>query len=320
VLENAALRQQLLVLRRRAPRRHFRASEKAFWVALACLLPSWRRVLLIASPASVLRWHKAGFRALWRWKSRHKLGRPEISRKLYCLIRKLSAENPTWGAHRIADELALLGWKVGKSTVGRYMRRHRPTNGQSWKTFLRNHLNVTAACDFFVVPSLGFQRLFVLVVLDHGRRVIRHVAVTARPSAAWTGRQLRAAFAEGRPRPQYLVHDREKTFCCPGFLAALADLAIEDKKSAPRQPWMNIYCERVIGTLRRECTDHVLALSAAHLERLLREYVVYYNASRTHMALERNAPVPRAPALTPAGELHATPVLGGLHHAYDCAG
>ncbi|HEX5140104.1 MAG TPA: integrase core domain-containing protein [Dehalococcoidia bacterium] len=320
VLENAALRQQLLVLRRRVLRRHLKPSERAFWVAMARLLPTWRKVLLVASPDSVLRWHKAGFRALWRWKCRHKIGRPEIPRKLYCLIRRLARENPTWGAHRIADELALLGWKVGKSTVGRYMHRGDPHIGQHWKTFIRNHMNVTAACDFFVVPTLGFRRLFAFVVLEHDRRRIRHIAVTARPSVAWTAAQVAAAYPASVTRPKYLVHDREKTFRCPGFLRQLAALGIEDKKTAaPRQPWMNTYCERIIGTLRRECTDHLIALNEAHLERLLWEYVAYYNASRTHMALERNAPLPRAPADGPADELVGTPVLGGLHHTYTRA-
>jgi transposase InsO family protein len=267
----------------------------------------------------VLRWHRAGFRALWRHKCRHKIGRPEIPRKLYCLIRKLARENPTWGAHRIADELALLGWKVGKSTVGRYMGRSTGGGGQTWKTFIRNHMNVTAACDFFVVPTLGLKRLFAFVVLEHDRRRIRHVAVTARPSVEWTARQLALAYPESVPRPKYLVHDREKTFRCPGFLEQLEALGIEDRKTAPRQPWMNTYCERVIGTLRRECTDHMVALNEAHLEGLLREYIEYYNASRTHMALERNAPEPREAAIEPAEDLVGTPVLGGLHHVYERA-
>jgi putative transposase len=319
LLENAALRQQVLVLRRRAPKWHFQAGERAFWMVLSRLLPSWRRVLLITSPQTILRWHRAGLRALWRRKSEHKVGRPEIPRKLYCLIRKLNRENPTWGAHRIADELALLGWKVGKSTGGRYMRRPNPGSGQSWKTFIRNHLSATAACDFFVVPTVGRKRLFALVILEHDRRRIRHVAVTDRPSVAWTARQVALAYPERVPRPKYLVHDWEKTFRCR-FLEQLKVLGIEDKiAAAPRQPWMNSHCERVIGTLRRECTDHLIALNAEHLERLLREYVEYYNASRTHMALERNAPQPRQAEATPADELEGRPVLGGLHHVYECA-
>jgi putative transposase len=320
VLENAALRQQLNVLRRQVPRPRLGTGDRVFWLVLRRIFPEWRSVLAIASPKTVLRWHRGGFRLLWRWKSRHKLGRPAIPRKLLCLIWRLQRENPTWGAHRIANELALLGHKVGKSTVGRYMRRKFPTGrGQSWKTFVQNHMNVTAACDFFVVPTLGFRRLFAFVVLSHDRRRIRHIAVTARPSVAWTAAQIRTAFSEPGARPTYLIHDREKTFRCPGFLQALQQLAITDKKTARRQPWMNGYCERVIGTLRRECTDHLIALNERHLERLLRTYAAYYNASRTHMALERNAPLPRAPARAPAGELLATPVLGGLHHTYAAA-
>jgi putative transposase len=318
VLENAALRQQVNVLRRQVPRPRLGAGDRVFWLVLRRIFPEWRSVLAIASPKTVLRWHRGGFRLLWRWKSRHKLGRPAIPRKLLCLIWRLQRENPTWGAHRITDELALLGHTVGKSTVGRYMRRKRqPGQGQGWKTFVQNHMNVTAACDFFVVPSLRFQRLFAFVVLDHDRRHIRHIAVTARPSVVWVCAQLRHAFAE-RP-PAFLVHDREKTFRLPQFLQTLAALGIEDRKTAARQPWMNIYCERVIGTLRRECTDHLIALNERHLDRLLREYVTYYNATRTHMSLQRNAPLPRAPATRPAQELVAAPVLGGLHHRYRSA-
>jgi hypothetical protein len=177
-------------------------------------------------------------------------------------------------------------------------------------TFLRNHMNVTAACDFFIVPSLSLRRLYALVVLEHDRRRIRHVAVTAHPSVAWTAAQLARAYPEHVPKPKFLIHDREKTFRMPGFLQQLAVLGIEDKRTGFRQHWQNMYCERVIGTLRRECTDHLLALNSRHLERFLREYVKYYNATRTHMSLQCNAPLPRAPAMRPASELRGIPPTG----------
>lgn len=319
LLENLALRQQLGVLRRAVTRPHLTDRDRIFWLILRRLHAGWANLLAVASPETVLRWHRQGWRAFWGWRSRHvRLGRPEIGWKLMHLIRRLSKENPLWGYRRLHAELLLLGHTVGEQTVRRYMlRRGDPQRGQGWKTFLRNTLGTTAACDFFVVPTLGFQRLFAFVILDHGRRVIRHVAVTAKPSVAWCAVQLRVAFPKDRPRPKHLVHDREKTFRLPGFLSVLADLGIEDKVSpAPRQPWMNGLCERVIGTLRRDCTDHVLVFNEAHLERILRSYVVYYNASRTHLALERNAPIPRAPTSTPIHDLDATPVLGGLHHTY----
>jgi hypothetical protein len=184
-------------------------------------------------------WHRQGWRRWWRWKSRRTPGRPAIGWKLVHLIRRLSRENKTWGARRIHDELELLGHKVGVETVRRYMlRAGSPKSGQGWKTFIRNHMGVTAACDFFTLPTATFQRLFVFVVLSHDRRLIRHVAVTDRPSVAWTAAQIAKAFPEEVPRPEYLVHDREKTFGCAGFLEQLEALGIEDKRTAPRQPWV----------------------------------------------------------------------------------
>jgi transposase InsO family protein len=319
VLENLALRQQLGVLRRAVKRPKVTDSDRLLWLMLRRLHAGWSGLLAIVSPDTVLRWHKAGFRALWRSKSAHRIGRPEIPRKLYCLIRKLSRENPLWGARRIAAELELLGWKVGSSTVNRYMARRRPRSGQGWKTFLRNTMGVTAACDFFVVPTVGFRRLFAFVVLEHDRRRIRHVAVTAHPSAAWMAQQVVLAYPEEAGRPVYLVHDRQRCFTSVLFQEHLRELQIEDRTTAPRQCWQNAYCERVIETLRHECTDHVLVLAERQLERLLREYAAYYNASRTHLSLERNAPWPRAREPTPASEFVATPVLGGLHHSYTRA-
>jgi len=316
LLENLALRQQLGVLRRQVKRPQLSNSDRLFWVVYARLVAGWRGCLHLLSPETVLDWQRKGFRAYWRRKCRHKMGRPLISRKLMCLIWRLQRENPTWGEKRIAAELALLGHTVGSSTVGRYMHGKRGTSksAQKWMTFLRNNIKGIAACDFFVVPTIAFQRLFVFVILSHDRRLIRHVAVTRHSSVAWVSREIRVALADSPPA--FLVHDREKTFMMPSFLGTLAELRIEDKRTAPRQPWMNGYCERVIGSFRRECTDHMLVWNERHLQRLLAEYVAYYNSERPHLSLERNAPLPRAPAAAPAAELLANPVLGGLHHRY----
>ena len=250
---------------------------------------------------------------------RHPPGRPTIGWTLFHLIRRLQKENPTWGAPRITSELRLLGHTVGQSTVSRYMRRFRqPKRSQGWTTFIRNTMKVTAACDFFVVPSVTFQRLFVFVVLSHDRRFIRHVAVTSRPTAAWTAHQLVEAFPDV-PRPTYLVRDRDPLYG-KTFQRQLEALGIEDTKIAPRQHWMNAYAERVVGTLRRDCTDHVIVFNEQHLLAIVSEYVEqYYNVARPHLRLGRNPPVPRRRETTPAVRLKATPVLGGLHHRYERA-
>ena len=256
--------------------------------------------------------------ASWRRKSStKKVGRPAIGWPLARLIRRLSLENATWGAPRIRDELVLLGHDVGLMTVHRYMAKGRdPKKAQRWQTFLRNHLKVIAACDFFTVPTITFRNLFVLIVLSHDRRVVRHVAVTAHPTAEWAARQLLEAFPEDEPR--FLLHDRDPLFQAE-FAQRTATLGIHDMKTAARSPWMNGYCERVIGTIRRECTDHLIALGERHLKSILDEYVAYYNETRTHRSLEGNAPIARQREAAPIGDVRATPVLGGLHHRYSRA-
>ena len=183
-----------------------------------------------------------------------------------------------------------------------------------WTTFLRNHLKEIAACDFFTVPTVTWRNRFVLVVLSHDRRLIRHVAVAEKPTVDWTAQQIRMAFTDG-PRPQYIIHDRDPMFRA-AFRRALEALAIEETRTAARQPWQNGKCERVISTLRRECTDHLIPFNAKQLQACLREYVAYSKSASPHLRLERNAPVPRAPEGQPAAEIQATPVLGGLNHIY----
>ncbi len=321
ILENMALRQQLIVLRRSVKRPRLRDSDRRFWIAVSRVFPAWRQCLLIVQPETILRWHRRGWRWYWRRKSRgRRPGRPAIGWKLARLIRRLSLENVTWGAPRIHAELLLLGYKVGESTVARYMARHRHVGrGQSWMTFLRNHMKVTAACDFFVVPTIVFRLLYVFVVLSHDRRRIIHVAVTAHPTAAWTARQLVEAFPGDGTEPRFLLRDND---CIYGedFTRMVKAMAIEQIRTAFRSPWENPYVERVIGTIRRDCTDHVLVLGERHLLAVLREFVEqYYNTSRTHLSLDGNAPIARSRAPIPAAELLATPVLGGLHHRYTAA-
>ena len=316
LLENLALRQQLIVLRRKVPRPRPTDRDRRFWLLLRGIHDGWRESLLLFKPETVLRWHRKG----WRWylgrtMKGHPQGRPPIGWKLFRLLRRLQEENPTWGAARITSELRLLGHSIGQTTVARYMKRHGGSRrSQSWKTFIRNNLRVTAACDFFVVPTVTFRNMFVFVVLSHDRRLIRHIAVTADPTAEWTARQIIEAFPDGQ-EPRYLVRDRDPMYG-NDFKRHLESLAIADQRIAPHQPWMNAYCERVIGTLRRECTDHLMVFSERQLLACLREYVAYYNAERPHLRLERNAPIPRRRELRPAAVVRAVPVLGGLHHRY----
>ena len=317
VAENLLLRQQLIVQQRSIPRPRFTDRDRLFWLVVARVVPRWRQALAIAKPDTVLRWQRRGWRSYWRWRSRpSRIGRPPIGWKLVRLIHRLSRENPLWGPGHIASELRLLGHDVGETTVARYMaRRRRPGGGQSWMTFLRNHMAVTAACDFFMVPTVTFRCLFVFVVLAHDRRVIKHVAVTAHPTADWTARQLREAFPGG-DEPRLLLRDNDAIYG-DDFSEAVRTLGMLELRTGIRSPWQNPYCERVIGTLRREGTDHLLVFSERQLERALREYVDrYYNTSRPHMSLDGNSPIARTRDTTPADDVIAEPVLGGLHHRY----
>jgi transposase InsO family protein len=197
------------------------------------------------------------------------------------------------------------------------MVKHRPTEpSQSWRTFLANHMAETAACDFFVVPMVTFQRLFCFVVMSLDRRRILHINVTKHPTAEWTAQQLVEAFPGDRWMPRFLQRDRDGIYGW-AFRRKVTALGIEELVSAPRSPWQNAYVERVIGSIRRECTDHIIPMGEKHLVRTLREYVEYYNDSRTHQSLDGNAPTPRA--VERVGEIVATPVLGGLHHRYSRA-
>lgn len=311
-LENVALRHQLAVLKRSVKRARIHDSDRMFWILMKRMLAEWRDVLHFVRPDTVVRWHRKGFRFYWKRKSKSKPGRPPISFEIIYLIRRMSMENTGWGAPKIASELALLGHVVADSTVAKYMVRVRkPDPSQRWGTFLRNHMDVTAACDFFVVPTATFKVLYVLVVLSHARRQILHVNVTEHPTAAWTARQILEAFPGQVPR--LLLHDRDGIYGWE-FDRMVEALKIRQIRSAPRSPWQNPFVERVIGSIRRECTDHIIPFGRRHLLRTLREYIEHYNESRPHQSLDRNSPVPRE--VEALGEVCAKPVLGGLHHRY----
>ena len=284
------------------------------WVWLARSWRGWRSAIHIVKPETVLAWHRRGFRLFWTWKSRHRTGRPAVPHDVRALIREMSTANPLWGAPRIHGELQKLGITVSESTVAKYMRRHPRPPSQTWRTFLANHASQIMAADLFVVPTVTFRLLFVLVILAHDRRQIVHVAVTAHPTAAWTAQQLRNAFPENEA-PQYLLHDRDSVFA--HVATTLEGMNIQEVRTAPRSPWQNAYVERVIGSIRRECLDHVIVLNATGLRRVLADYISYYMRSRTHLALGDDTPCRRLVTPPSAGRVVAIPEVGGLHHRYD---
>jgi putative transposase len=315
VLENLALRQQLAILRPRSRRPTFGQAERLFWVWLSCKWSHWREALHVVRPETVIRWHRKGFRLFWSWKSRrHGLGRPSVGCEVTALVREMARANPLWGAPRIHGELLKLGFDVSQRTVGRLMpRRSRPPS-QSWRTFLSNHVADLVSVDFFVVPTATFRVLYVFVVLRLHRRELVHFNVTGSPSAAWTAQQMVDAFPN-ETAPRYLVRDRDSIYG-DDFRRRVRGLGIDEVLTAPRSPWQNPFAERVIGTIRRELLDHVIVLNEAHLRRRLTSYLRYYHASRTHLALCKDAPDGRAVEPIFNGPIRARPEVGGLHHRY----
>ncbi len=313
--ENLALRQQLAVLEHSAKRPKIQNRDRIFWVWLSRLWPNWRSVLLIVQPDTVVGWHKQGFKLYWRWKSRPKnLGRPRIDAEIRKLIRRMSSENPTWGVPRIQSELALLGHIVSETTVSKYRIRHRKPPSQTWRTFLDNHLTDIVAIDFFTVPTATFQILFAFIVLRHDRRKVVHFNVTEHPTAEWTAQQIVEAFPYDTT-PRFLIRDRDGIYGSV-FQQRVLNMGIEEVVTAPRSPWQNPYAERIIGSIRRECLDRVIVLNETHLKRVLSSYFEYYHESRTHLSLDRNAPIAREVEPPHRGEVISIPQVGGLHHLY----
>jgi transposase InsO family protein len=307
------LRQQLIVLKRSAPARpKLKATDRLIFVCLYRLFPSLLESSVIFKPETLLRWHRSGFRLFWRWKSRRRAGRPALSTDVQSLVRRISRENPLWGAPRIHGELLKLGIEIAQSTVAKYMVRRRGPPSQGWKTFLRNHAPDIAAIDLFIVPTIGFKLLYGLAIIHLERRRLVWTNVTTNPTAEWIARQITEAFPWDQA-PQYLVRDRDASYG-HAVTRRLAAMGIRDRPTAPRSPWQNGHIERLIGSIRRECLDHVVVLGEAHLRQILRAYADYYNRARTHLALEKDAPLAR-PAQA-VGSVIAIPFLGGLHHQY----
>jgi hypothetical protein len=311
--EILVLRHQLNILRQRAPRRlHLRWADRALFVWLYRRFPRILDAITIVRPETVVRWHRMGFAAYWRWKSRPLGGRPWIRKEVRDLIRRMSFENPLWGAPKIHGELLKIGIDVAQSTVSKYMvpRPDRPL--QTWKTFLHNHAEGIASIDLFVVPTVRFEQLFAFLVLGHGRRRLIWYAVTAHPTAEWLVRQITEAFPWDT-MPRYLIRDNDRAYGS-AFKARVRAMGIRDRPTSFRSPWQNGYVERLIGSIRRECTDHMIVFSAEHLRRILANYVAYYNNVRTHLSLGKDPPYTRA--IERFGDVVALPILGGLHHRY----
>jgi transposase InsO family protein len=259
------------------------------FVWLYRLCPSLLDAIIIIQPETVIRWHHRGFRAYWRWKSRHVGGRPRIDADVRALIRRMNRENPLWGAPRIHGELLMLGIEVAESTVSRYMVRRRRAPSQGWKTFLRNHAAGIASLDLFVARTLSFKLLYGLVILRHARRRLITIAVTANPTDQRIAGQVTDAFPWDEA-PHHLFRDRDGAFG-PAYIRRIRAMRIRDHPAAPRSPWQNGHVERLIGSIRRKALGHLIAFDEAHLRRVLKKYASYYNQVRTHLSLENIHPI-----------------------------
>jgi putative transposase len=332
LLENALLRQQLLVLQRQVKRPRLNNTDRFLLALLASKLRSWKNALLIVQPDTLLRWHRAGFRLLWKSKSNpvsnsHK---PKVPAETIALIKQMAQDNRLWGAERIRGALLKLDIRVAKRTIQKYMRGAReagPTDGkitQTWATFLHNHASVIWACDFLQFYDLFFRPLFIFFIIERGSRRVVHFRVTRNPTDAWTAQQLREATPYGEV-PKYLIHDNDRKF--GSTFSRVAEVSgIKEVRIAYKAPKMNAICERYLGSVRRECLDHVLILSERQLHELIKEYVLYHNRMRpdqgigpgipAEAALQEAAPVPELAEAKADGRVIAFPALGGLHHHY----
>ena len=284
--EVIALRHQLNVLRRSTRKRPaLKSFDRLIFILLYRLAPTVLDAVTIVRPETIIRWHRTGFRGFWRWKSRRRPGRPKVPLEVRQLIREMSLANPLWGAPRIHGELLKLGIDVGQTSVAKYMARRRRPPSQGWRTFLLNHADGIASIDLFVVPTISFKLLYGLLILRHDRRRILWIGVTRWPTAEWSARQVSEACG-WEPVPDYLVRDRDRVYG-EAFARRLRAMGIRDRPTAPRSPWQNGYAERLIGSIRRECLDHVIVLGERHLRHVLGAYRQYYNGTRTHLALAK---------------------------------
>ncbi len=324
IAENALLRQQLIVLHRQVARPRLTTRDRVVLVLLAGRTRLWRSALLLVQPDTLLRWHRQGFRLVWRARSQSTSRGSRLAPDTVALIQEMARDNRLWGAERIRGELLKLGITVSKRTIQRYLRQARPPrrSGQTWATFLRTHAPDIWACDFLQVTDLWFRSLFAFVIVEHASRRVVHVGVTRHPTDAWVAQQLREATPFGTA-PRFLIHDNDSKFG-PQFARAGETSGIELIHTPFRAPRANALCERFLGSVRRECLDHLLILHARHLSRVLKAYVAYVNHDRPHQGIGQAIPATVAtkavttkqPPPRGAGPIRAVPILGGLHHAY----
>jgi putative transposase len=322
IMENALLRQQVIVLKRQVARPQLTAPDRSLVVVLASRVKDWTNALFIVKPETVLRWHRQGFKLFWRRKSRGQARQPRISADTITLIKQMAVDNRRWGAKRIRGELLKLGIQVNKGTIRRYMwqaRRKLPPqhHGQSWATFLANHASEIWACDFVQTYDLFFRTVFLFFIVEHGSRRVVHAGVTRHPTDEWVTQQVRNAtpFGEG---PRFLICDNDDKFG-PCFEHAVEGAGIELIHTPPYAPKANALCERFIGSVRRECLDHILILSENHVRRVIREYCDFFNRARPHQGIDQQIPIPSSRIGLPEHarrEVIGLPVLNGLHHDY----
>jgi putative transposase len=320
LLENLESRLQLGVLKRRHPRPSVGLFDKLFWVVARWVWSAWRHSLIIVTPETVVRWHRAGFRLYWRLISQAKtrVGRRPTSKEVRELIFRMVAENPTWGAPRIHGELLMLGFELSERTISRWMKRapRNPEPAKRWLTFLHNRREAIAAMDFFTAPTITFGVLYCFFIINHDRRRILHFNVTRHPTSTWIVQQLREAFPfESAPR--FLIFDRDAKYGLE-VPAAVRSLKVSPVRTSLRSPWQNGIAERWVGSCRRELLDHIIAVDERHLKRLLADYVSYYHDDRTHLGLRKGTPNCR-PRSGASGGVLSHERLGGLHHRYDRA-
>src|SRR5258708_1588702 len=314
-LKLVALQHQLAVLRRQRPGRPQLSSlDRFLWMLLYRIWPQVIDAMVLVKPATVVAWHRKGFRFYWRWRSRRS-GRSRTNPELRDLIRRMSNANPLWGAPRIHGELLKLGIKISQATVERWMPWRPKAPSPTWRSFLRNHLLDIAAIDMFVVATATFHLLYALIVLSLDRRRVVHFEVTPNPTQDWLSRQMTEAFPWDTA-PRYLLRDRDKSYG-PSLPHRFRAMGITEVITAPRSPWQNPYAERLIGSIRRECLDHVIIFSERHLRRVLSSYFQYHHDTRTHLSLGKDCPRPRPIQSPSAGNIIAFPEVGGLHHRYE---
>jgi putative transposase len=325
IMENALLRQQVIVLKRQVARPQLTAKDRSLLVVLASRVKDWKNAVLIVKPDTVLRWHREGFKLFWRRKSKGKARKPRISEETIALIKQMAIDNRRWGAKRIRGELLKLGIRVNKGTIRRYMwqaRRKLPPryDGQNWATFLANHASEIWACDFVQTYDLFFRNIFLFFIIEHGSRRVVHAGVTRNPTDEWVAQQVRNAtpFGEG---PRFLICDNDDKFG-PRFEHAVEGAGIDLIHTPPYAPKANAICERFIGSVRRECLDHILILSEKHVRRVIREYCEFFNRARPHQGIDQQIPIPSYDVDLPehaCRKVIGMPVLNGLHHDYQWA-